>query len=120
MGVLSFDYDDDGDLDIFVANDGKPNFLFQNDGKGRFTEQALAAGAACDSYGRAHSNMGVDCGDYNRDGLLDLIDGVRRVADKRLWPEQRTDGIDGQVVLTHVRACGTRHQRKIDAIVDDD
>ncbi|MEX2173657.1 MAG: CRTAC1 family protein [Pirellulaceae bacterium] len=73
MGTLCFDYDEDGDTDVFVANDGKPNFLFQNDGRGNFKERALLAGAACNFYGKAISNMGVDCGDYDNDGRLDLI-----------------------------------------------
>ena len=73
MGVVCADFDQDKDIDIYVCNDGQPNFLFQNDGKGHFEEAGLLMGAACDFSGKANSSMGVDCGDYNRDGLLDLF-----------------------------------------------
>lgn len=73
MATLCFDYDDDGDADVFVCNDGQPNFLFQNDGTGKFKEVALLAGVAYDFYGKANSNMGVDCADYDNDGRLDLF-----------------------------------------------
>lgn len=73
MGLVAADVDDDRDVDVFVCNDGTANFLFVNDGKGQFTEQAIAMGAAFNAQGKAHSNMGVDWGDYDNDGLLDLI-----------------------------------------------
>jgi enediyne biosynthesis protein E4 len=73
MGLVCADFDNDEDVDIFVANDGQPNFLFQNDGKGHFEEVGLLAGVACDFNGKANSNMGVDVGDYDNDGLLDLF-----------------------------------------------
>ncbi|MHC5185038.1 MAG: CRTAC1 family protein [Planctomycetota bacterium] len=72
MGSVCFDYDDDGDTDIFVANDSMENFLFENDGAGKFEETALMAGVAYDLYGKTQGNMGVDCSDYDNDGLLDL------------------------------------------------
>jgi hypothetical protein len=73
MATLCFDYDDDGDADVFVCNDGKANFLFQNDGRGKFKEVALVGGVAFDFFGKANSNMGVDCADYDNDGRLDLF-----------------------------------------------
>jgi hypothetical protein len=73
MATLAFDYDDDGDTDVFVANDGEPNFLWQNDGSGKFKEVGVLAGVAYDFYGKANSNMGVDCADYDGDGRLDLF-----------------------------------------------
>ncbi|MHC5093109.1 MAG: CRTAC1 family protein [Planctomycetota bacterium] len=72
MGTVCFDYDDDGDTDIFVANDSMENYLFENDGAGKFEEMALMAGVAYDLNGKPQGNMGVDCGDYDNDGLLDL------------------------------------------------
>ncbi len=73
MGMICFDYEDDGDTDIFVANDAMVNFLFRNDGTGKFDEVALAAGVACNYQGVINGSMGVDCGDYDCDGLLDLF-----------------------------------------------
>jgi len=72
MGAVSADYDNDGDADLFVANDVAENFLFRNDGTGRFEEAALAAGFAFDLHGNAQGSMGVDCGDYDNDGWLDF------------------------------------------------
>ena len=72
MGAICADYDADGDTDIFVANDVRANFLFQNDGQGRFQEVGLVRGFAYDQRGSVHGSMGVDCGDYNNDGLLDF------------------------------------------------
>ena len=72
MGMVCADYDNDGDTDVFVANDVTANYLFQNDGEGRFEEVGLVSGLAYDLQGDAHGSMGVDCGDYNNDGLLDF------------------------------------------------
>jgi len=72
MGTVCADYDDDGDTDIFVANDVAGNFLFQNDGTGRFKEVGVFAGAAYDLHGHEQASMGVDCGDYDNDGRLDF------------------------------------------------
>jgi hypothetical protein len=66
------DVDNDGDLDIYVANDGVANFLWINDGHGVFVDQALESGTALDSVGRGQSSMGVDVADVNRDGWLDI------------------------------------------------
>ena len=72
MGTVCADFDNDGDTDIFVANDQMPNFLFQNDGKGRFKEVGVPSGFAYNMNGETMGSMGVGCGDYNNDGLLDL------------------------------------------------
>ncbi|MDW8353242.1 MAG: CRTAC1 family protein [Bryobacterales bacterium] len=72
MGVAFADYDQDGDLDVFVANDTVPNFLFRNDG-GRFTEVAVRAGVAYNDDGQVLSSMGADFRDYDNDGREDLF-----------------------------------------------
>ncbi|OHB65782.1 MAG: hypothetical protein A2V70_00760 [Planctomycetes bacterium RBG_13_63_9] len=72
MGTVCFDFDNDGDTDIFVANDVTENFLFQNDGAGKFEEVGLMAGVSFDVNGIEQGSMGADCGDYNNDGWLDL------------------------------------------------
>ena len=73
MGIVAADYDNDGDIDVFVCNDAMANFLFQNDGSGKFTEFALVAGVAFDLNGGENGSMGVDCGDFDNDGLLDFF-----------------------------------------------
>ena len=72
MGVVCADFDDDGDTDIFVANDVAENFLYENDGTGRFEEVGLMVGAAYDLHGDEQGSMGVDCGDFDNDGRLDF------------------------------------------------
>jgi hypothetical protein len=72
MGIVCGDYDNDGDTDVFIGNDVAENFLFQNDGTGNFEEVALMSATAYDSQGDEQGSMGVDCGDYDNDGLLDF------------------------------------------------
>jgi len=72
MGMICADYDNDGDTDIFVANDMAGNFLFVNDGKGHFEDFGLLSGFAYDINGEEHGSMGVGCGDYDNDGRLDF------------------------------------------------
>ena len=72
MGVICADFDNDGDTDIVVGNDLRPNWVFQNDGAGKFKETALALGLAYDVLGNVHGTMGVECADWNHDGWLDF------------------------------------------------
>jgi len=72
MGTVCADFDNDGDTDIFIANDVSENFLFKNDGKGKFEEVGVETGFAYDGQGDEQGSMGVDCGDYNNDGWLDF------------------------------------------------
>mgnify|MGYP001433565124 FL=1 len=73
LGVVWGDYDNDGDPDIFVANDTTPNFLYQNNGKGTFQNIALFAGVALSMEGRPYSGMGTNFGDFDNDGDLDIV-----------------------------------------------
>lgn len=74
MGTICLDHNGNGHTDIFVGNDGGPgNFLFVNDGQGRFEEVAVLSGVAFSGAGLAHGSMGVDSGDYDRDGWFDLF-----------------------------------------------
>ncbi len=73
MGVSFGDFDGDGRLDVFVANDTVPNFLLHNDGNGRFTDVALDAGVAYNENGSSNSWMGAEFRDYDNDGREDIF-----------------------------------------------
>jgi hypothetical protein len=73
FGVVTTDVNNDGWMDLFVANDTMPNFLFVNKGNGKFEEVGLAAGVAYGEAGRPRSGMGVDAVDYDGDGWQDLF-----------------------------------------------
>lgn len=73
LGVTCGDYDNDGRIDIYVANDTTPNFLYRNMGDGTFTDLGVIAGVAYNEEGVAEGGMGVDFGDYDNDGFLDIF-----------------------------------------------
>jgi enediyne biosynthesis protein E4 len=73
LGVVVLDFDNDTRPDIYVANDSTPNFLYQNRGGGRFEEVGLVRGVAYNEEGKTEAGMGVDAGDVNGDGWLDLF-----------------------------------------------
>ncbi len=73
MSVTIADFNNDGQMDIFVANDAMENHYFLNTGKGTFVEKAIEMGVAFGENGQGVSNMGPFPGDVNRDGLLDVF-----------------------------------------------
>jgi enediyne biosynthesis protein E4 len=73
LGLAIADYDRDGQIDLFVANDSMFEFLYHNQGDGNFDEVALTAGVAVDLDGRTYAGMGVDFADYNNDGFPDIV-----------------------------------------------
>jgi enediyne biosynthesis protein E4 len=73
LGVIALDYDNDGRIDIFQANDAAANFLFHNKGDGTFSEVALEAGVAFDPQGNARGGMGTDAEDLDGDGYLEIF-----------------------------------------------
>jgi hypothetical protein len=73
LGVVTFDYDNDGWQDIFIANDHMPNFLFHNNRDGTFREVGYTAGVAVSSDGQFEAGMGTDAADATGSGRLDLV-----------------------------------------------
>jgi enediyne biosynthesis protein E4 len=73
LGVVAADLDGDGDLDIYVANDATPNYLFVNRGDGTFEERGFPSGVAVSGDGNEQASMGTDAADYDNDGRLDLF-----------------------------------------------
>jgi len=72
LGAVWSDFDNDGKLDLFVANDGEPNYLYRNDGSGHFKDIALDSGVAVSDEGLEQANMGVAVGDYLNTGKMSI------------------------------------------------
>ena len=73
LGVIWLDYDRDGCLDLYVADDSSPSMLYHNDCKGGFTEVGTEAGASYSADGKEQAGMGVDSADYDNDGWPDIV-----------------------------------------------
>ena len=75
LGVALWDFDKDGKLDIAVANDTQPNFLYYNLGNGKYEDRGLNAGIAYDENGKTRAGMGIDIADYANDGSAGIAIG---------------------------------------------
>ena len=73
LGVSTLDFNDDGWVDLYVANDSNPSALYLNNTDGTFTDVAVAAGCAYSQDGKPQAGMGVAVGDYDRNGTVDLF-----------------------------------------------
>jgi hypothetical protein len=73
LGIAIADYDRDGHIDIYVANDGMPGYLYRNVGNGSFEEAGLLSNASYDGNGNSFAGMGVDFADYDNDGWPDIF-----------------------------------------------
>ncbi len=73
LGVSTLDFNDDGWVDLYVANDSNPSALYLNNKDGTFTDTAVLAGCAYSQDGKPQAGMGVAIGDYNRDGTVDIF-----------------------------------------------
>jgi enediyne biosynthesis protein E4 len=73
LGVATIDFDDDGWVDVYVANDSNPSALYRNNRDGTFTDIGIAAGCAYSQDGKPQAGMGIAVGDYDRNGTLDLF-----------------------------------------------
>ena len=73
LTVVWSDFNNDGRVDLFVTNDGQPNYLYRNDGDGHFTEVAYLSGVAVNQDGAEQANMGLALGDYQHTGLSSIV-----------------------------------------------
>ena len=73
LGVSTFDFDDDGWTDVYVANDSNPSALYRNNRDGTFTDVGVRAGCAYSQDGKPQAGMGVGIGDYDRNGTFDIV-----------------------------------------------
>ncbi len=103
LGVATVDFDGDGWLDIYVANDGNENQLWRNGGDGAFEDVALFAGVALNGDGAAEAGMGVAVGDYDQDGDADIFVTHLRGETNTLYENQGSGFFDD---ATFVRGLG--------------
>src|SRR6266496_1980665 len=83
LDVVASDFDGDGRIDVFVANDSTPNYLYHNNGNGTFSEIGFESGLAVNGNGAEQGCMGVTVGDYDHDGRLDVF-----VANGHAYPQR--------------------------------
>ncbi len=103
LGVATADFDNDGWVDIFVANDQQENQLWMNQHDGTFTNLALVSGTALGAGGEAKADMGVDAGDFDNDGDEDLFITELISQGSTLYVNDGTGLFDEQSVRTRVR-----------------
>ncbi len=104
-GAVAADLNNDGRMDLFVANDTTANFLFMNRGNGKFEEIAALAGVGFSETGRPRSGMGVDAADFNQDGWLDLF--VANIDHEKysLYQNNHDETFDDQANTTGIGAA---------------
>ncbi|MCA9216574.1 MAG: CRTAC1 family protein, partial [Planctomycetales bacterium] len=95
LGVVVGDFDADGDVDLYVANDADLNHLWMNDGEGQFEELGLLAGTAVNADGAREAGMGVAAGDVTGDGLPELFVTNYFAETNTLYRNEGTYFVDG-------------------------
>jgi hypothetical protein len=105
MGNTAADFNNDGWVDIYVANDAMANFMYRNNKDGTFTDVALESGTAFSANGDSGSSMSGEIGDYDNDGRLDIF--VPDIKYKNLYRNVATDQFEDATTVTGVaEACG--------------
>jgi len=122
--AVAADYDQDGDMDVYVAADTEPNSLWVNDGKGNFRDDGMQAGCAYSATVQAQAGMGVDVSDFNHDGRLDITvtnfsHDYNTVYENRSKPRKSGKGLvpvfedvsvrTGVNAATYIRLCWGAH-----------
>ena len=103
LGVAFADYDRDGFMDVYVANDSVQSFLYHNEGNGTFSEVGLLAGVGFNEDGKTFAGMGVDFADYDNDGRPDIV--VTDLSNER-YRLFRHNGDDSFLDVTNVSGVG--------------
>jgi hypothetical protein len=103
LGVIELDFDDDGWPDLYVTNDGVPNYLFTNNGDGTFRETALRSGVALDQRGTPRAGMGVDVGVVDSTGEPTLFVGNFSQESVSVWRHEREGLFIDRVTLSGLR-----------------
>ena len=111
LGAAIHDYDRDGRIDLFVANDSMQQFLFRNTDRATFQEIALQAGVAYDDDGRSFAGMGADVEDYDNDGWPDVIVTTLSLERYALF---RATGRGGFEYASHATGSAARRSRARD------
>lgn len=109
LGLAIADYEHDGFMDILLANDSMPEYLFHNRGNGTFEEVGLTSGAGLDSNGNTFAGMGVDFEDYNNDGWADIV--ITDLANQRyaLYTNLKDGTFDYSTAVTGLSAISLSH-----------
>ena len=102
LGVVMGDYNRDGRLDIYVANDSTPSALYQNNGDGTFADVGPQSGTAYSADGQEQAGMGVEFGDYDNDGWLDLVKGNFSDDTKNLYRNNRNGTFTDQTYFAGI------------------
>ena len=102
LGLVTFDYDDDGWQDIFIANDAMPNFLFHNNRDGTFSEIGYMAGVAVSMDGAPESGMGTDAADVMGSGWFDIAVGHLENQLARLYRNRGGQVFDDVTLLSKI------------------